>query len=100
MLKYRDFMSLSNTEIIYIINDIFKPEKIENINRDFKFKEIYITINWKWDESSVLDMLILKEDCISADFQQSTSDNFKYKQYLLAKGINELLKDNHYLEEE
>lgn len=101
MMKYRDFMSLSNSEIEFIINDIFKPNEIKTIRRDYSYKEIQVTILWHWDNNTEIeDELILKEDMIDCPFQKTADDNRKYIQYLFSKGVHELLKNNPYLVEE
>ena len=39
-MKYREFLSLTDEEIRFILTDIFHPIKIENIQRDKEFNEI------------------------------------------------------------
>jgi len=46
----------------------------------------------------ITDDVILTIDNIQVDFQVLREDIFKWKQFLLAKGCNKLLKDNPYLE--
>lgn len=40
IMKYREFLSLTDEEIRFILTDIFHPIKIENIQRDKEFNEI------------------------------------------------------------
>jgi hypothetical protein len=107
-MEYREFLSLTDYEIKQIVNDIFNPVKIENINRNSEYNEITCDITtggWDDGESSdfeVTDTLELKmptvNNCgLSIDFSLNKDDIRKWKQFLLAKGCNELLRDNPYL---
>lgn len=108
MEKYREFMSLTNDEIKVIINDMFKPVKIGKITKDKHCEEIRVEIVTKWyskndkgetEEELITDEITLFEYDIVADFEIFENDIKLYKQYLFAKGINELYKDNPYLKD-
>lgn len=100
MLQYRKFLDLTDEEIKFIINDIFHPIKVDNIQRDGKSNiiscDIYIMEEYP-EFADTLDLYINK--IITHDFLITEDENFKWKQFLLAKGCNVLLKDNPYLEE-
>jgi len=105
-MRYRDFMSLTDEKIIFIITDIFKPVKIENIVRNKEWNEINCDITTTWGLGTkeepyedIIDELTLKESGLEINFSMNNTDRLKWKQYLLAKGCNKLLKDNQYLNE-
>lgn len=103
-MRYRKFLSLTDDEIRFILTDIFDPVKIENIKRysdsDMITAEI-TTGGWGTDDNQegfeITDVIELMPDDINVDFNTSSHDIHKYQQFLLAKGCNELLKDNPYL---
>lgn len=108
MLQYREFLDLTDDEIKFILIDIFHPVKIENINRSAAWNEITVDITTGgWDDGEDDNMEITDEitlslprgdNCgIQVDFSLNKDDILKYKQFLLAKGCNYLLKDNPYL---
>lgn len=86
--------------------DIFNPVKIENIKRNKNFNEISVEITtdgWKdgkTENFEITDEIILTPSFINinVDFSIEYKDIFKWKQFLLAKGCDERLKDNPYLE--
>ncbi len=103
-MMFRDFMSLSDEEIIFIVTDIFNPVKIESIIRDGKWNEIRCDITTIWGLGTkeepyedIVDELTLKENGLEINFSLNNNDRLKWKQYLLAKGCNKLLRDNPYL---
>lgn len=104
-MKYREFLDLTDEDIIFILNDIFHPKKIENINRDKEWNSINADMTTEWgheeDEDGIIeitDNVVLSMDNIKVDFQMASGDLTKWKQFLLAKGCNQLLKENPYLE--
>ena len=109
MLKYREFLDLTEEEICTILTDIFHPVKIENIRKDSDWNTITAEITTGgWDDGDgelfeVTDevelALPMSGHGISVDFSISDKDVWRYKQFLLAKGCNPLLKDNPYLVE-
>lgn len=107
-MKFREFLSLTDEEIEFIVHDIFNTEKIENIRRDEEWKEITCDITTEgWNDGeegnfSVTDELTLKmptlTNCgIQIDFSIDGDDMRKWRQFCLAKGCNDYLKDNQYL---
>lgn len=105
MIKYRDFMSLTDDEVKQIITDLFHPKQIVEIKRDDIFGHIHITFDWEWDEETIMtDTVDLtlptpNHSGITADFSLTIADYNRYNQFLIAKGCNEYLKNNPYLEE-
>lgn len=103
MLQYREFLSLIDEEITLILTDIFNPVKIENIQRNEELDEITAEITTDgWDDGESVykstDEITLTANKIQVDFSIDSDDMLKYKQFLLAKGCNCLLKYNPYLE--
>ena len=103
-VQYREFLSLTDDEIRFILTDIFDPVKIENIEKDPDFDMITAEITTSgWDDGEsddgfeITDVVELTPNDISIDFSMSDNDTHKYRQFLLAKGCNKLLKDNPYL---
>lgn len=105
MLKYREFLSLTDEEVKSILTDIFNPVKIENIQRDKTVNEITATITTGgWDDGithdfEVEDDITMTAFNIYAPFLVSDDDTLLYRQFLLAKGCDERLKNNPYLSE-
>ena len=109
-MKYRDFLTLTDEEIEFAVKDIFRAEKVENIERDEEWDEITCDITtggWSDGETedfSITDTLTLKEptldDCgLSVDFSIGADEKRKWRQFCLARGCNIYLKDNPYLED-
>ena len=104
-MQYREFLDLTDDEIRQIVTDIFAPVKIENIKRHKQWKMFTVDITTdKWGNGEggtmeITDNLELTMDDITVDFHVKPEDEWKWRQFLLAKGCNTLLKDNPYLEE-
>ena len=104
-MKYRDFMSLTDDEIIFIITDIFPyTKKVDNIVRDQKSRciscDIYIMDEYP-EYADTLDLTVpsgYDQGIATHDFSLTDGELWKWKQYLLAKGCDQRLKDNPYLE--
>lgn len=103
MLRYREFLNLTDEEIEFIINDIFHPVKVDNIQRDKDFNEITADITTTWNDGeenfNVTDEITLATKKIIVNFSLTKNDLLKWQQFLLAKGCDYRLKDNPYLEE-
>ena len=103
MLRYREFLNLTDEEIEFIINDIFHPVKVDNIQRDKDFNEITADITTTWNDGeenfNVTDEITLTIKKIIVNFSLTKNDLLKWQQFLLAKGCDYRLKDNPYLEE-
>lgn len=105
MLKYREFLSLTDEEVRFILNEIFQPVKVENIKRDKEWNEItaeMTTDGWGVEEDSdetteITDVIELTVDGMNVDFSLTSEDILKYQQFLLAKGCDERLKNNPYM---
>lgn len=105
---YRDLLTLTDDEIRYILNDIFDPVSIENIQRDKLSYTITADMTTKWNDFENSDMEIKDEielslpglfhTGLSVDFSIDEKDIKKWKMFLLAKGCHPLLKDNPYLD--
>ena len=104
-MKYREFLNLTDDEIKQIITDIFHPVKIENIERDEDFNCFKVdNTNDGWTDGEdeaieITDNIELTMDNISTDFTVYAEDRRQWRQFLLVKGCNKLLKDNPYLAE-
>lgn len=101
-MQYRNFKSLTKEEIEYIVRKIFKVEKVKEIDYciDQEFIEVTITSKWIMDneEIEIDDIVTLFPDGdIEVDFSIFKEDRDLFKQYLLSKGINDLLKDNPFI---
>ena len=109
-MKYRDFLTLTDDEIRFIVQEIFDPVKIENIQRDAECREIVCDITtdgWSDGETEsfpIMDELILREpsamSCgICVDFSIDASEKKKWRQFCIAKGCHPDFKDNPFLME-
>lgn len=103
---YREFISLTEEEIKFILTELFSPIKIENIFIDKEMDEINADIITEWItidddgnevEAEYEDAVTLTSNNIHIDFSLNNNDLLKYKQWLLSKGIYNLLKNNPYL---
>lgn len=106
MLQYREFLSLTDEEIEFIIKDIFHCIKVDNIHRDKKYNEIVVDITTIWSRSlgkekeiEITEKIALTKNDIIADFPIVKGCLWKWKQFLLAKGCDYRLKENPYMEE-
>ena len=110
MLQYREFLSLTDEEIKFILTEMFNPTKIVNIERDKEWNKITVEMTTGgWDdgeggEFEIEDIITLKMptvyDCgLEVDFSLTSEDKLKWEQFLLAKGCEYRLKDNPYMEE-
>lgn len=96
-MEYREFNSLTDEEIKFIMNDIFSPMKIDNIVR-VSNDEIDVDIHIMEEEPDFADTIWLyQHEMGTHNFCITYEENLKYKQFLLAKGIDYRLKDNPYL---
>ena len=101
MIKYREFLDLTDEEIEFVINDIFPYTKqINNIERDKKWNRISCDIYIMEECPEYADTLDLSLNTIEThDFILTDEELLKWKQFLLAKGCDYRLKDNPYMEE-
>lgn len=110
MLQYREFLSLTDEEIKFILTEMFNPTKIVNIERDKEWNKITVEMTTGgWDdgeggEFEIEDIITLKMptvyDCgLEVNFSLTSEDKLKWEQFLLAKGCDYRLKDNPYMEE-
>mgnify|MGYP000171904698 FL=1 len=110
MLKYREFLDLTDEEIKFILTEMFNPTKIGNIERGKEWNEITAEMTTGgWDdgeggEFEIEDVITSKMptaySCgLEVDFSLTSEDKLKWKQFLLAKGCDYRLKDNPYMEE-
>ena len=105
-MKYRPITELTNEEIEFIVNEIFAPKEIENIERDEENHRISVDIGTEWGDENesfdITDTVELYEPCwnsclISVDFSISLKDELKWEQYCASKGCYPLFKNNPYL---
>lgn len=101
MLKYRELLDLTDEEIIFIIKDIFPyTSRVDNIEKDRKSNTISCDIYIMEEYPDYADMLDLSLNGIEThDFTLTIEEEWKWKQFLLAKGCDYRLKDNPYMEE-
>lgn len=101
MLKYIELLDLTDEEIIFIIKDIFPyTSRVDNIERDRKSNSISCDIYIMDEYPDYADMLDLTLDGIEThDFTLTHEEEWKWKQFLLAKGCDYRLKDNPYMKE-
>lgn len=103
MLKYRKLTDLTDEEIRFAINDIIHPESIGDIKRDYQRDEIEVDITTDWGESDrpdlIADSITLTYNKMNVPWYDYGNDNYRWRQFLLAMGCNELLKNNPYLKE-
>lgn len=106
MLKYREFMSLTDEEITEIIKDIFpNTSRVDNIKRFEKWEriecDIYIIEEYP-DIADTLELVVPSEinpvGINTHDFNLTVEEYWKWSQWLLAKGVDDRLKDNPYIE--
>lgn len=96
-MKYREFCTLTDAEIKFIMNDIFHPIKIGEISR-MSSNEIDVDIYIMEEEPDFADSIWLTPDDMGThDFTITNEENLKYQKFLLAKGMDIRLKDNPYL---
>ena len=99
MIPYRNFLSLTDAEIIYIIKDIFPTtSKVDNIIRDRYSNQIACNIYIMEGRPYFASTLILNADKIRTDsFDVCREEQSKWQEYLLAKGCDSRLKNNPYM---
>ena len=102
MLKYREFLNLTDEEIVFIMREIFPhASRIDNVQRDEKWQRITVDVYLMEEESDFADEIDLEANGMMTthDFEITAGEEWKFKQFLLAKGCDERLKDNPYLED-
>jgi len=99
--EMKKITDLSDDQIRYIVNEIFKPKEIKNIERDNEWECVTcnITTTWNGDVGEGEDEIIECEDELElkdpfeygsplrVDFSISCDDVRKYKQLCFAFGI-------------
>lgn len=97
-MEYRDFNTITNEEIKFIINDLFNPIKIGNINRNDINDNITIDIFTMPNHPNISDAITINSgDLFSKDLGGLATERKLYKQYLFSLGMNEMFKDNPYM---
>lgn len=98
IMEYRDFNTITNEEIKFIINDLFNPVKIRDINRNKTNKDIVVDIFIMPNSPNINSTIILNSrELFSKDLYNLKAENKLYKQYLFSLGMNEMFKDNPYM---
>ena len=98
MPQYRDFLSLTDEEIAFIIKDIFDTPRVDNIERDEKWDRISCDIYIMEEYPHIADTLnLFPNEITTGDFELTDKEQLKWQQYLLAKGCDYRLKDNPYM---
>ena len=100
MLKYREFLDLTDEEIEFIIKEIFPYTRcVNNIERDKESNQISCDIYIMEEYPEFGDTLDLSLNGIDThDFVLTSKELLKWRQFLLAKGCDYRLKDNPYME--
>ena len=112
----RKFIDLTKDEIKFIVNELFSPKRITDINISKEYDEISCTIYTEWastdddgkevieivpDEIELRNPFDYGENAIHAPFDLSNKDYSKLKSYCYAKGIYgvsiEWLTNNPYM---
>lgn len=100
-MQFRKLTDLTDEEVKFIVNDIFKPKDIKDIVRDEENECITVTITLEWDDGDMVSLIDDDVDFyyenISADFSLNYKDKINWKKFLLSKGCNKLLENNKYL---
>lgn len=104
-MKYREFLSLTDDEVRFILEDIFQPVRVGNFRRDPHVNTITVemtTDKWDNEETEITDEVRLTlpepgDSGLDVDFFVSSEDELKWRQFLIAKGCHPLFKDNPYL---
>lgn len=101
MLKYREFLDLTDEEIKFIIKDIFPYTRcVNDIQRDKESNQMSCSIYILEEYPDIPDTLDLSLEGIEThDFELNKKELLKWRQFLLAKGCDYRLKDNPYMEE-
>lgn len=98
-MKYRSFLSLTDDEIIFAMEDIFHCTEIYHILRYKKNNEIHVKAAIPFQDDTIRETVILEEDKLQAPWIDSWEEEKRWEQFLLAKGCHSLLEDNPYLEQ-
>lgn len=110
-MRFRSILDLTDEEIIFILTDVFKADKVENIRRlNVGIELVVADVTTKGWESQNMNGEVIFEtaiDEISFDYSSfhspflstTETDDRKLRQFLITKGCNLLLKDNPYLKE-
>lgn len=101
MLKYREFLDLTDEEIEFIIKDIFTYTRcVNDIERYKESNQMSCSIYILEEYPDIPDTLDLSLEGIEThDFELNKKELLKWRQFLLAKGCDYRLKDNPYMEE-
>ena len=98
-MKYRNFLSLTDDEIIFAMKDIFRCTEIYRILRCKKDNEIHVETKIPLQDEIIRETVILKGNDLQAPWIDSWEEEKRWEQFLLAKGCHSLLEDNPYLEQ-
>ena len=98
-MKYRNFLSLTDDEIIFAMKDIFRCTEIYRILRCKKDNEIHVETKIPLQDEIIRETVILKGNDLQAPWIDSWEEEKRWEQFLLAKGCHSLLKNNPYLEQ-
>lgn len=116
-MEYKNITDLNDIEIMFIVNEVYKPEKITKIIRKIKKKEVIVTVKTQWHttDDNGKDIYYLDSETLTLRDPFATEDGFgydpntysfnsseeqeKFKKYCLAKGVCYLLQNNPYLKE-
>lgn len=98
-MEYRDFSTITDDEIKFIINDLFDPIRIGNIDRTGINDNIIVDIFTMPNYPNIKDTITINSgDIFSKDFGGLKAERKLYRQYLFSLGMNEMFKDNPYMD--
>ena len=98
IMQYRDFLDLTDEEITFIVKELFQTKRVDHIERDKKLGFITCDIYIMEEYPDIPDTLTMDQTEITTnDFLLTAKENFKWQQYLLAKGCDERLKNNPHM---
>lgn len=102
-MTYRQIIDLTDDEIKFILNDILKPNSIRDIVRYPNGNAVMCKVSTTWfnretgEDYASEDTVVLDEDTINVTIPLEAEEEYRYKQYLMSKGCNRLLKCNPYM---
>lgn len=117
-MNYKKITELDDSEIKFIINEIWEPEKITKIHRYKREEKIIVKVKTRWhttdDDGKDVFYLDTEEITLKDPFANNygfgydhntysfneAEEQEKFKKFCLAKGVCCYLKDNQYLKME
>lgn len=97
--RWRRIVELTDKEIKALLDEMIAPKRVFDIERNKEDNTVSATIVTEWGENhdEIEDVIDLFETEYNVDFLITPEDQWKYRQYLFALGVNPLTIDNPYL---